>query len=329
MNYVDDSTNDIQDDALTHFLAKARFDARIFLHRSFCGSWAINTAGSGKVPFHLIDKGSAWVHVEGNEPKHLQAGDLVLFPRDVPHAISNDRTPPPRELVNAQEPVQCDMGEAFTSILCGFYHFEPPVGQALLDDLPDVVVLLDARNNPATAGVGHIIDAALVEAENDYPGRNAALCDLARLLLLNLLRARLVERSSTGYLAALGDPKISKALLLIHSQCGKDWTLDNIAREVGMSRTSFAGRFHEFVGLPPAKYLTAWRMQEATTLLEDTTLSVERVAEQVGYHSDVAFRKAYKNATGLTPKQVRSNKAEPLVGKAARLLLARFSKQGR
>ncbi len=151
------------------------------------------------------------------------------------------------------------------------------------------------------------------------------VCDLSRLLLLHLLRERFADGSSTGYLAALSDPKISKALLLIHSRYGEGWTLDNLAREIGMSRTAFAGRFHGLVGLPPAKYLTAWRIQEATTLLEDTTLSVDQIAEQVGYHSDVAFRKAYKNATGLTPKQVRSNKAEPLIGKAARLLLAPFS----
>ncbi len=227
----------------------------------------------------------------GNEPQLLQAGDLVLFPRDIHHAVSSDHTPPPRDLINAPVPEQCSTAEAVISILCGFYVFESAAGQALLDDFPDLVTLLDARNNPATVGVGHIIDAAMLEVEHDCPGRTAALCDLERLLLLHLLRGRFSDGSSSGYLAALGDPKISKALLLIHSRYGEGWTLDNLAREIGMSRTSFAGRFHDLVGLPPAKYLTTWRMQKATTLLENTTLSIGQIAEQVGYRSDVAFRR--------------------------------------
>lgn len=324
MKHID---NDIQDDALNHFLARVRFDAEIFIHWKYCGSWAINTAGSGKVPFHFIDKGCAWVHVKGNEPQLLQAGDLVLFPRDVPHAISNDRTPPPVELINAPLPAEYETGDALSSILCGYYVFESAAAQALLADLPDITVMLDARNNPATAGIGHIIDAAIIEAEADYPGRTSALCDLARLMLLHLMRSRFSEGVTAGFLAALGDPKISKALLLIHSRYREDWTLNTLAREIGMSRTSFASRFHEFVGMPPARYLTAWRMQEATGLLEDTTISVEQIAEQVGYRSDVAFRKAHKRATGLTPNQVRSSKQGPLLGKVAKLLMAPFSKQ--
>jgi AraC-like DNA-binding protein len=322
---MDDKDNDIQQDALSHFLARVRFDAEIFKHKSYCGSWAIDTAGSGKIPFHFIDKGKAWVHVQGSEPQLLQAGDLVLFPRDIPHAISNHCTPPPAELINSPVPLECDLVESFTSILCGFYVFESTAAQLLLADLPAVTALLNARDNPATTSIGHIIDATLIEAEADYPGRTAALCDLARLMLLHLLRGYFAEGASTGFLAALSDPKISKALLLIHSRYGENWTLDNLAKEVGMSRTAFAGRFHDLVGLPPAKYLAGWRMQEATTLLENTSLSVEQIAEQVGYQSDVSFRKAYKSTTGLTPKQVRTNKREPLLGKVAKLLQTPFS----
>lgn len=316
---MDDPANDIQDDALTHFLTKVRFYAKIFKHRHYCGNWAIDTSGSGHVPFHFIGKGSAWVHVGEHEPQLLQAGDLLLLPRDVPHAVSNKRTPPPEDLINA--PAECDTEETFTSILCGFYIFDSSAAQVMLDDLPDMVLLSDARNHPDTAGVGYIIDAMMAELGRSYPGRTGAISYLARLLLLNLLRGRFAEGASSGYLAALGDPKISRALLLIYSRYGEDWPLQRLARETGMSRTAFANRFHTLVGMPPAKYLTAWRMQEATTLLENTTQSIEQVAEQCGYQSVVAFRKAYKNATGMTPKQVRLQHSPSLMGKAARLLL--------
>ena len=263
---VGNINNGFQEDALTQFLARVRFDAKIFNHQHYCGNWAIDTSREGQVPFHLIGKGNAWVHVEGSEPQLLQAGDLVLFPRAHPHAVSNDASPPDKSLINAMP--QYEMEKVFTSILCGFYVFESDAAQALLDDLPDVVLLIDARKNTATSGLGHIIDAALFELENNMPGRTSAVCDLTRLLFLHLLRQRLTESTSTGYLAALSDTQISKALLLIHSRYGEDWTLNRLASETGMSRTSFAGKFHAYVGMPPAKYLTAWRMQEATTLLE-------------------------------------------------------------
>jgi len=327
MNTADNPANDIQVDAMTHFLARVRFEAQIYNHQSYCGSWAFDTSGSGHIPFHLIDKGSAWAHSKGNEPQLLQAGDLVLFPRDLPHAISNDRIPPEKNLIN--DPHKWEAGEAFTSVLCGFYVFDSAAAQALLDDLPDIVMLLDARNNTTTTGVGYIIDATLVEVENNLSGRTAAICDLARLLLLHILRGHFADASSTGYLAALSDPQISQSLLLIHSRFGEDWTLESLAREAGMSRTSFANRFHSYVGMPPAKYLTAWRMQEATTLLKNTTLSIEQIAEQCGYKSAVSFRKAYKYNTGLTPTQVRLQQSRTLIGKATHRLLRLSSKWNR
>lgn len=322
---MDKKNTGMREDALTQFLVRVRFDAEISDHRSYCGSWAIDTSGSGKVPFYLIDKGGAWVHLKGCEPVKLETGDLVLFPRDMAHAVTSAPTPPPRALVNAPFPADCDMDPSLTRILCGYYMFDSVAAQALLDDLPDVLLLLDARNNPVSTGVGHVIDAALLELQSDHPGRTSALCDLARLMLLHLLRGCFAEGGGGGYPAALGDQKIGKALLLMHSRYGEDWTLESLAREVGMSRTSFACRFHEFVGMPPVRYLTAWRMQEASTLLENTGLSLEQIAEKVGYGSDVAFRKAYKRATGLTPKEVRSRKVKPLAGRAARLLLAPFT----
>ncbi|MES9989590.1 MAG: AraC family transcriptional regulator [Candidatus Thiodiazotropha endolucinida] len=312
-------SNDIHEDAMTHFLSRVRFDAQIFKHQSYSGNWAIDTSGSGRVPFHLIDKGSAWVHMPNSEPKKLQTGDLVLIPHDLPHTLSNQPTPPDTNLVN--QPVNPDNDTPATSVLCGYYVFESAAAELLLNDLPDLVVLLDARNNPVTEGVGHIIDATLVEVDNDYPGRTLALCDLARLMLLHLLRSHFAGGLSTGYLAALNDPRISHALLLIHTRFGQSWTLESLAREIGMSRTAFANRFHDLIGMPPIKYLTAWRMEEATQLLETTRLGIEQIAEQCGYQSATSFSKAYKCNTGKSPKQVRSKKPKSLFGKATELLL--------
>ena len=296
--------NDMLEDALTHFLTRSRFDAKIHKHSDYCGSWAIDTSGSGQIPFHLISHGRGWLHVEGCEPKLLQSGDLVLFPRDIPHAVSNSKEVPDKKIINTVSTLE--INKPFTSILCGFYIFESDAAQLMLNDLEEVVIFQNARNNPATTGLGNIIEATIHELENDFPGRASALCDLARLLLLHLLRERFAEGSATGYLAALSDSGISRALLLIHSRYNEDWSLAELARETGMSRTSFANKFTRYVGMPAAKYLSLWRMQEATNLLKNSLKSIAQIAELCGYQSAVSFSKAYKKITGKTPKQVRS-----------------------
>lgn len=296
--------NDILEDALTHFLTRSRFYAKIHKHSNYCGSWAIDTSGTGQIPFHLIVNGRGWLHIEGCEPKLLQSGDLVLFPRDIPHAVSHSDTSPDRKIINAIPAEKTD--KPFTSILCGFYVFESDAARLMFNELDEVVILQNTRTNPATVGVGSIIEATILELENNYPGRTAALCDLARLLLLHLLRDHFADGYATGYLAALNDSGISRALLLIHSRYNEDWSLDRLARKTGMSRTSFANKFHRHVGMPAAKYLSLWRMQEATTLLKTTLKSIAQVAELCGYQSPVSFSKAYKNITGKTPKQARS-----------------------
>lgn len=128
---------------------------------------------TGLVPFHLIDKGAGWLHVEGQLPQLLQAGDFVLFPRDLPHMVSSEATPPDPQAVISESNGERD--DNFASILCGFYAFRSRAVAPLLDDLPAIVLIVDARRNSATAGIGYVIDAALAELDHDYPGRSAAL----------------------------------------------------------------------------------------------------------------------------------------------------------
>jgi len=296
--------NDIIEDALTHFMTRSKFDTKIHKHRKYCDNWVIDTSGTGQIPFHLISSGRGWLHVDGCEPKLLQSGDLVLFPRDTPHAVSNSEAVPDKKTINTT--VAIEINKPFTSILCGFYIFESDAAQLMLNDLDEVVIFKNARNNPTAVGLGKIIEATMHELENDYPGRGSALCDLARLLLLHLLRERFSEGSTTGYLAALSDPGISRALLLIHSRFNEDWSLVDLAREAGMSRTSFANKFHRYVGMPAARYLSLWRMQEATAFLKTSLKSIAQIAQLCGYQSTVSFSKAYKKTTGKTPKQMRS-----------------------
>lgn len=295
-------------DALTRLLERVHIDAKLHQHRDYCGRWAIDTSCTGLIPFHLIDKGSGWLHVKGQSPQLLQPGDFVLFPRDVPHQISNDSTPPEPGLVNTEPSGEKD--GTFASILCGFYTFRSRAVQPLLDDLPGIVLIMDARNNPSTPGIGCVIDAAMLELQHNSPGRSAALQDLARLLFLHVMRDQITRGLSQHFLAALWDPNIGKALNVIHSEFGKALNLQTLARAAGLSRSAFSSKFHVMVGTTPAKYLTDWRMQEASMLLETTDMSVEQISERCGYGSHIAFRKAFKTNMGFTPKRARMGSKE-------------------
>jgi len=290
-------------DTLSQLLERVQIDAQLFRHQDYCGHWTIDNSGSGLIPFHLIDKGQGWLHMEGESPQLLQAGDFVLFPRDFPHIIASEIVLSQSSEGNSELGENVDVN--FASILCGFYSFRSSAANPLLNDLPAVVLIKDARRNSTIPSIRLIIDAALLELEHDYPGRSAALHDLARLLFLNVIRDRIIRGQSKHFLAALGDPQIGKALTMIHTQFGQNLSLEVLAQRAGMSRSAFSEKFHTLVGITPAKYLTNWRMQEAMMLLETTDLSVEQIAETCGYSSHVAFRKAFKATMEITPKQVR------------------------
>ncbi|MCG8428210.1 MAG: AraC family transcriptional regulator [Chromatiales bacterium] len=293
----------IEEDALTQLLTHIYFDTRLSGYRHYSRRWTVHISNEEGVPFHLIVKGRAWIHTEGNKPILLRSGDLILLPKQTRYVIASDSTPVDTDHIN-QTP-STGRENCATSMLCGTFIFDSDAAKPLLDTLPDIVLLLNKRGRQSTPGIHHLIDATLDELAQDSPGRGATLCSLARLLFFHILRDRFTHFPLTGYFAALSHPQIGHVLSLIHTRYGEELSLERLAREAGMCRTSLINKFNQYVGMPPAKYLTAWRMQTATALLKNTDLSIEQVAVQCGYQSAVSFRKAYKVSTGFTPKQIR------------------------
>jgi transcriptional regulator GlxA family with amidase domain len=148
-----------------------------------------------------------------------------------------------------------------------------------------------------------LIDSAVSESETDRAGRDTILARLSELLFVRVLRRYIEDlpESSAGWLAGLRDPPISKVLALMHGDPARDWTLEALAREGGMSRAVLAERFARCVGETPMRYLAKWRMQLATGLLSTPGMPVEAVAEKVGYKSEAAFNRAFKNIVGMPP----------------------------
>lgn len=280
-----------------------RLTAEIYARPDYCGTWAVDTSGHRKVAFHLIEKGSAWLHTDdGADPLPLVTGDLVLFPRDAPHAISSSETLPPRSEINRPAPEV--LTGPITSLLCGFFEFESRAVWPLLDGLPEVVTL-DLRETSRSPGTAALLQLIIGELTRDAPGTDAVIDELAYVLFVHVLRSQMATGPTDGLLRALADPKIGRALNLIHSDLAAPWTVDELAREAAMSRSAFAKQFSELVGMTPMRYLAEWRMNAARELLETTDTSMAEIAERVGYQSEVAFRKAFRKIAGEAPGGVR------------------------
>ena len=288
-------------DPLSVLLTQLNLTAEVYVNGDFCGTWAVDTAGSKRIPFHLIGQGQAWLHFENKPSQSLQEQDLVIFPHDSHHIISNSKHAPQSALVNAP---MSNEGEV-TSMTCGFFEFRNPALFPLLDALPKVIVLkhneLDTDNR-----LGFFISLMQHELNQARPGFYSAIDQIAFLMFVEILRSQIEgDYLEQGLLIALFDPKLGKALNAIHQQPEKPWTLELLAQEALMSRSGFADSFNKVLGQTPMKYLSLWRMSQARKWLKTTHMSVAQIADKTGYATEAAFRKAYKNIMGEPPGEAR------------------------
>jgi len=298
--YIDGSA-----DALSSVLAGLQLSAEVYVSGDFCGHWAVDTSGSRRVPFHLIGQGSAWLHLDGQVERRLGSGDLVIFPNDRSHIIASSEQVPEEHLINAD--VSQNQG-ATTNMICGFFEFQNKAAWPLLESLESVIVL-ELSDLSALPHVRSLIDLMLSELSGKSPGYYTSINQIAYLIFIHAIRQQISSgRVKTGLLTALFDTKISRALSAIHNRPEQQWTLTSLAGEATMGRSAFAKRFNDLIGVPAMQYLTHWRMENATSLLKNSDLSIWQIAEQCGYESEPAFRKAFKKTTGLPPGQVRRAK---------------------
>lgn len=289
-------------DALSLMLDRLRLRAGIFTHASYCGAWAMDTSGQRMAAFHLVQRGACWLHLPGLEPQLLTPGDFVLFPRDSQHMISSSQVVADDIVVN--QPPPADAPGSPTNMLCGYFEFQSPAVWPLLDGLSEVVII-DLGASLALGDTQNLIKLIIQELSADRAGTDVVIDKLAYVLFVHVVRAEMQRGTVVGLLAALNDAQIGAALNLLHGDPSRDWSLADLARKVNISRSALAERFRQQVGVTPMRYLTAWRMQQAVDLLSAGRQSVAAVAEQCGYQSEVAFRKAFKKHIGYAPGVLR------------------------
>ena len=191
-----------------------------------------------------------------------------------------------------------------TTLVCGHFAFDREFHHPLVQSLPDLIHIRGAERYNATrleTVVGLVID----ETRHQNPGATVATDRLAELLFIQILRAYMSQAQPDGFWAALRDQEISQALALIHAQPAAAWSLAGIAQRIGMSRSAFAIRFKQLVGVTPMRYITGWRMQKALELLRDTNLPLTAIALRIGYNSQAAFIRAFQREFAQNPGALR------------------------
>lgn len=300
-------------DVLTDVLNTLELKGWLSSRRELAPLWRYDFAASKDCMFHVVSYGGSYLQVEGEaESIRLGDGDVVLFPTGHAHSLYDDPASPLTKLVhldyNPERGHQVVNGEGAGSkllMLCGAFHFEHPHAFPLLYRFPKLIHIsgVQGRAEQSFTDIVHLIAR---ESASQQPGAQVVLRRLTELLFIQVLRLWIDQQDemSVRWVGALRDQPINKALGLIHESPGRSWTVQELADAAALSRSAFSARFTELVGEPPMTYLTRWRMLKATRLLKHE-INMKLIAEQLGYESEVAFRKAFKREIGIPPAQYR------------------------
>jgi AraC-like DNA-binding protein len=193
-------------------------------------------------------------------------------------------------------------GGTATRFVCGYLACSPSVSRPLLEALPRVL-RIPIGDGPAAVLLRELLRVGVRESSASRPGAESMLAKLSELMFVEAMR-RYVENlppEGKGWLAGVRDAQIGRALALLHGEPGRAWTVDELAREVALSRSALAERFTALVGEPPIQYLIRWRLALAAQTLRSGRETITRVAERSGYESEAAFSRAFKREFGMPP----------------------------
>ena len=320
-------------DPLSDVLRSVRLRGSVFFHVSCRDQWSAQAAPSHEmgpavmpgaehvIEYHLFIKGEGWVAVDGEPPLRLREGDIVMLPHGDAHVVSSapglapaddsgdwlyrmrdDPKPIPITYSGSMFTAGSGLppGDASTVLLCGFIACDLRPFNPLIAALPR---LLHLPAEGVGAWVAPMLEHAAAETGELRSGSAALLQRVSEMVFVDGARRYLdsLPPEANGWLGALRDRQVGRAITLMHGDPAEPWTLEELARRVGLSRSAMHERFVALTGMAPMQYLTNWRMQCGARLLRESHATVAAIALDVGYDSEAAFARAFKRATGLPP----------------------------
>jgi len=326
-------------DTLSDVLRTVRLHGAVFYYVTGNREWAAEAPPSKAIAaavmpdaehvieYHVVVGGHCWCALIGEPAVKMSAGDIVLFPHGDSHVMSSapgmradpqvswyyenkiDQLPFKVAYDGASPPAAELPSHADATLVCGFLGCDMRPFNPLVSGLPRMLHLVAQG---AGDWITQFVQQAAAESASKRPGGEAMLARMSEMMFVDAVR-RHVERlpaDSTGWLAGLRDRYVGRALALMHERPAHGWTIDDLGRAVGLSRSALHERFVQLVAQPPMQYLTNWRMQIASGLLRNTNATVASIAIDVGYDSEAAFARAFKRLLGMPPAAWRRSKRQ-------------------
>lgn len=317
-------------DPLSQVLGSIRLSGGVFLEARFTAPWCAAAqitadhirpfveAPGQIIAYHFVIDGRLQCALDGEPPMEVAAGEVVLLPRNDGHTLASAPGVPAVRADTLIRPgadgglwqIDYGGGGELTRIVCGFLATEQ-VHNPLVATLPRMLKL-DIRDGASRDWVEASVRFAARELATGKFASSPVMSRLSELLFVEAVRdyAATLEAGQEGWLGGLKDPHVGRALALLHGRIDAEWTTEQLAREVSMSRSAFNERFTSLVGMPPIRYLTLWRLQLAKEKLRGGRQNIAQIAHAVGYESEVAFNRAFKREFGAPPARWREQQAE-------------------
>lgn len=314
-------------DVLSEVLKVVKLQGALFYNGEFSSPWCVNASSARAlarqfapgaehvIMFHLLTEGRAFVRLENGERDTLSAGDLVMIPHGDPHIMGNGgSTTAVNDSEELAEIIQSGLklwrmggGGEVTRFVCGYMACEPELSKVFLAGLPRVFKV-SIRNDAAGRWLENSIRFSVDQANSFAAGGEAVLSKLSEVVFIEALRAYIARlpQQQTGWLAGARDAEVGKTLTLMHRNPERPWTLADLAKEAGVSRSVLAERFRHYLNETPIAYLTRWRLQLGAQMLSSTSYPVAQIAGEVGYESEAAFNRAFKRDYGVPPARFRT-----------------------
>jgi AraC-like DNA-binding protein len=300
-----------------HFL---RMSGIFYCRSEFTAPWQLALPPfEDCVMFHIVTSGRCWLRVPGTSDHLLRPGDLALVPHGEGHSLFSRADAPaaklfelPREEVSERyELLRHGGGGEPSTVICGVVKFEHPSAKQLIQLLPRQINV-DGWSSSETEWIQSTLRFMAAEAREPRAGGETVITRLADILVIQAIRAWISRdpAAQTGWLGALRDKQIGRAIALIHRNPATDWTLTMLAAKVGMSRSAFAERFTQLVGESAMQYVVQWKMNTASMWIRETELPLAQVAARLGYESEAAFSRAFKRVLSVSPGSLRRSPAK-------------------
>ena len=304
-------------DTLSTILDSLHFNGTFYFATNFHSPWSVEVPKYKNVArFHYVTQGTVWIRIEGSDtPQLLSSGDLIVIPHGARHILSDtsDRAPISLDEAFAQESYDghgiFQIGGSVlphdTQLVCGHFEFIEQFKHPLITHLPIHIIKRDS-DGIDYSWLRETLRFLSHTATKQSDGSSATIKRLSEVIFIQVIRFW-SQSSDTkkGFIAALNDKQLSNGLKAFHENYADEWTVEKLARESSMSRSLFSDRFTQYLDIPPMRYVTNWRMQNAQHMLTESDLPLDSVARAVGYESAAAFSKAFKRMFAQNPGEYR------------------------